>query len=143
LDENVIETILRALRPYPYGWQAELPAPYCFFGQPITVTIETRPSPEEIIAPPPIQSEVDLIRLILSEFPRVLVTAAMEYAAYNSEIPELLRKVCEPRVWVCREFQEMDGLDRWAFVSGISDAPDWTIFIEFRGGTFLEVWSGD
>lgn len=93
--------------------------------------------------PRPVQAEIDLVRLILTELPGVLATVTQEYAAYDDAFPELLKKVHDPRVWVCREFQERDGPERWALTSGNSDAPDWTIFIEVRALTFLEVWSGD
>jgi hypothetical protein len=143
LDADAIEALLGALQPYPYGWRHELPAPYRFFGQPVALTIETRPFPADDLAPPPTQTEINLVRPVLAGLSGVLAKAEQEYAAYNADFPELLGKVHDPRVWICREFQERDGPDRWALTSGISDAPDWTIFIEFRALTFLEVWSGD
>ena len=120
----------------------ELPA-YRFFGQPITLTVETRPFPAADQAPPPTESEVNLARLVLAGLSEVLAKAEQEYAAYNADFPELRGKVHDPRVWVCREFQQRDGPERWVLTSRISDAPDWTVFIEFRALTFLEVWSGD
>lgn len=143
MEPEAIEAILATLQPYPYGWRQELPAPYRFFGQPVAVTIETRPFPEAGEPPRPASAELDLVRLVLAGLPGVLTIAAREYAAHNDAFPEVLRKVSDPRVWVCREFQQRDGPDRWALTSGISDAPDWTIFVEFRGLSFLEVWSGD
>lgn len=132
-----------ALQPYSYGWRHELPAPYRFFGQPVTLTIETRPVPAEALAPVPSQTEISLVRLILSELPGVLAKAEQEFAAYNKDFPDVLGKVHDPRVWLCREFQETDGPECWALASGISDAPDWTICVEFRALRFQEVWSGD
>lgn len=143
MEREAIEAILATLQPDPYGWRQQLPAAYQFFGQPVSVTIETRPFPESGVPPRPTRAELDLVRLILSGLPGVLATATREHAAYNDACPELLEKVHDPRVWVCREFQETDGPERWALTSGISDAPDWTIFVEFRGLSFLEVWSGD
>jgi hypothetical protein len=143
LEPEAIEVILARLHHYPYGWRQELPAAYRFFGQPVAVTIETRPFPEAGEPPKPADAELHLVRLVLAGLPDVLATAAQEYAAYNDAFPELLRKVTDPRLWVCREFQQQDGPDRWALTSGISDAPDWTIFVEFCGLSFLEVWSGD
>ena len=143
MDANAIEAILGALQPYPYGWRHELSAPYRFFGQPVALTIETRPFPADDQAPLPTEAEVNLARLVLAGLSAVLAKAEQEYAAYNAACTELLGKVCDPRVWICREFQERDGPERWALTSGISDAPDWTIFVEFRALTFLEVWSGD
>jgi hypothetical protein len=143
LDEAAIEAVVHSLQPYPYGWRHGLPASYCFLGQPLAVTIETRPFPADFLAPRPTETELDLVRLILGGLSAVLVIAEREYATYNASDPELLPKVHEPRVWVCREFQASDGPDRWALTSAISDAPDWTIFVEFRGLTFVEIWSGD
>jgi hypothetical protein len=135
--------MLNGLQPYPYGWGCQLPPPYQFFGQQLAVMIETRPIPADESAPRPTRGEIDLVRLILAGLPEILAKATQEYAAYNAEFPELLAKVHEPRIWVCREFQAEEGPDWWALTSGISDAPDWTIYVEFRGLTLLEVWSGD
>jgi hypothetical protein len=143
LDTEAIEAIVSALRPYPYGWRHELPASYRFFGQPISVTIETQSFPTTDLAPRPTPAEVYLARQILAGFSGVLATAAREYVAYNVDVPGLLEKVHEPRIWICREFQATDGPGRWALTSGIVNAPDWTIFIEFCELTFLEIWSGD
>ena len=143
MDADAIEAVLSGLQPYPYGWRQELPTLYRFFGQPVAVTIETRPFPGDGLAPSPTQAEVNLVRLVLARLSGVLAKAEQEYASYNAAFPELLGKVHEPRLWVCREFQARDGPERWAFISGISDAPDWTVFLEFRALTFLEVWSGD
>jgi hypothetical protein len=143
LDAGLIDAILNGLQPYAYGWRCQLPSPYRFFGQQVAVTIETRPFPADELAPQPSRAETDLVRLILAGFSEILAKADQEYAAYNAEFPELLGKVHEPRVWVCREFQASDGPERWALTSRISDAPDWTIFVEFRELMFLEVWSGD
>jgi len=41
----------RALIPDPYGWRCDLPAAYRFFGQPVALTIETRPFPADDLAP--------------------------------------------------------------------------------------------
>jgi hypothetical protein len=117
LEREAIETILATLQPYPHGWRQELPAAYRYFGQPVTLTIETRPFPEAGEPPRPSGAELDLVRLILAGLPGVLATAGREYAACDDTTPELLRKVADPRVWVCREFQERDGPDRWAVAS--------------------------
>jgi hypothetical protein len=143
LDAAAVEAFLKGLQPYPYGWRRELPAPYRFFGQPIAVTIETRPFPADSQAPPPAPAEIDLVRRVVNGLPGVLAAAERAYAAYNADFPELVGKVRDPRVWVCREYQAADGPDRWALESGIADAPDWTICVEFRGLAVVEVWSGD
>jgi hypothetical protein len=143
LDHEAIEAILATLHPYPHGWRQELPAPYRLLGRPVALTIETRPFPEEGEPPRPSEAELVLARLVLAELPGVLATAEREYAACDDTTPALLRKVADPRVWVCREFQERDGPDRWAVAWGISDAPDWTVCVEFRGLNFVEVWAGD
>lgn len=131
------------LEPYPYGWRCELPARYRFFGCPVRVKIETRPSPADELPPPPNPSEVELVRLIVSSLSELLAEAERQYATFDQEFPELFDKIDDPHVWVCREFLELDGPDRWALVSGISDAPDWCIHIEFRGLEFHEIWAGD
>jgi len=131
LDADAIETILRALQPYSYGWRHELPVSYRFFGQSIALSIETRSIPGDDPAPAPTQTELTLARLVLAGLPEVVSRAEQEYRAYNDEFPEFAEKTREPRLWICREFQETDGPDRWALTSGISDAPDWTIFVEF------------
>lgn len=143
MEREAIEAILAALQPYPYGWRQELPAAHSFFGQPVSVNIETRPYPEAGDPPELVEGELDLVRLVLARLPEVLAVAEREAAAAPDATPEVLGKVHEPRVWVCREFQERDGPARWALTWGISDAPDWTVFAEFRGLTFLEVWAGD
>lgn len=143
MEREAIEAVLATLQPYAYGWRQELPAPYRYFGQPVALAFETRPFPEAREPPRPLGAELDLARLVLAGLPGVLATAAREYTACDDTTPELLRKVAEPRVWICREFQEQDGPQRWALAWGISDAPDWTVYVEFHGLGFLEVWAGD
>jgi hypothetical protein len=114
-----------------------------FIGHPVAVEIETRPSPDPEPPPSPSRTDVELTRLILAGLPEALVEAERRYAAYSADSPEVLAKVHRPRVWICREFQDREGRDWWALEAGISDAPDWSICIEFRGLEFVEVWSGD
>jgi hypothetical protein len=90
-----------------------------------------------------VQVETELVRLVLAGLAGVIAEAERRYMAFNADFPDVITKAHRPRIWVCREFMERDGLDRWAFASGISDAPDWTICIEFRGLEFLEIWAGD
>jgi hypothetical protein len=59
------------------------------------------------------------------------------------DFPELLSKVHEPHIWVCREWLGEGFPGNWSFVVGISDAPDWGTHIEFRGLEFQRIWSGD
>jgi hypothetical protein len=117
--------------------------PHRFFGHPVGLEIETRPFPDSEPPPSPSQPELELTRLILTGLPEVLAEAEKRYAAYSADSPEVLAKVHRPRVWICREFQDREGRDWWAIEAGISDAPDWTICVEFRGLEFVEVWSGD
>jgi hypothetical protein len=140
---EVIEEVIRGLQPYAYGWRFDLPMPHCFFGHPVALEIETRPFPDSKLPPSPSRPEVELTRLILAELPGLLAEAERRYAAYSAETPDVLTKVHRPRVWICREFQDREGRDWWALEAGISDAPDWSIFIEFRDLEFAEVWSGD
>jgi hypothetical protein len=93
-----IEAVLSSLKPDPYGWGQELPAPYRFFGQPLALKIETRPFPADDLASPPTQAELELVRRVLAELPEVLAKSEHEYRAYNADFPELLGKVHEPRV---------------------------------------------
>jgi hypothetical protein len=114
-----------------------------FFGHPVSLELETRRWPTEESPPRPSVGEVDLASLILANIPEVLAVCEREYAACIAEFPEILAKIDRPRVWICREFQEREGLDTWAFETGIADAPDWSICVEFKGLDFLEIWSGD
>lgn len=143
LQSDAKEYILHLLQSYAYGWRCVLPESARFFGHPISLELETRPCPEEESPPLASVGEVDLASLILANIPEVLAVCEREYAAYNAAFPEILAKIDRPRVWICREFQERDGPDTWAFETGISDAPDWSICLEFKGLDFLEIWSGD
>jgi hypothetical protein len=84
-----------------------------------------------------------LVRLILAGLPEVLAEAERQYAEYNADFPELFGKIHYPHVWICREVLEDERPDHWAFVVGISDAPDWGIHTEFHGLEFQQIWSGD
>jgi hypothetical protein len=143
VEPDVIEEVIQGLQPYAYGWRSDLPMAYRFFGQPVAVEIETRPFPGPEPPPSPSRTEVELTRVILAGLPEALVEAERRYAAYSADEPEVLARVHKPRVWICREFQDREGRDLWAIEAGITDAPDWTICVEFRGLKFVEVWSGD
>src|SRR5262245_16726536 len=117
--------------------------PHRFFGHPVALELETRPFPDSEPPPSPSRPEVELTRLILAGLPGLLAEAERRYATYSAETPDVLAKVHRPRVWICREFQDREGRDWWALEAGISDAPDWSICIEFRGLEFVEVWSGE
>lgn len=143
MQANAVAEALELLRPYDYGWRCVLPTSVRFFGHPVALELETRPFPAEDSPPAPSRGEADLASRILAASPEVLAVAERQYAAYNADFPDVMAKIDRPRIWICREFQERDGPDRWTFVVGISDAPDWSIFVEFRGLGFFEIWSGD
>jgi len=67
VQPEVIEDVLRGLRPYAYGWRSDLPMPHRFFGHPVGLEIETRPFPDSEPLPSPSRPEVELTRL--SMFP--------------------------------------------------------------------------
>lgn len=69
MEREAIEATLAALQPYPYGWRQQLSATYDFFGQPISVTIETRPFPQPGEPPKPTGDELDLVRRVLAGLP--------------------------------------------------------------------------
>jgi hypothetical protein len=131
--DGAMARALEGLQPYPYGWRSLLPASARFFGLPVALEFETRPYPEQDPAPAPSGGEVDLAALLLAEMPELLATCERRYATYNADFPDVMAKIDRPRVWICREMQERDGPDRWSFVVGISDAADWSVFVEFRG----------
>lgn len=128
---------------YRYGWRGDLPAETRFFDQPIQLRFETRPVPRDDTPPPPELDEIELARLILGKWSTLHDECERHYREYNAEFPELLGKVSEPHIWICREWLGEEPPGKWAFVSGISDAPDWGIHIEFTGLEFKEIWSGD
>jgi hypothetical protein len=141
VEEAAIERILATLSPNDYGWRRQLPIE--FFGQPVSLRIETRPNPGKEPPPPPTPREIELAHSILSNFGCLLAECDRQYRDYNADFPELFGKVHEPRVWICREFLGEAPPGAWAFVTGISDAPDWAIQMEFSGLEFQGTWSGD
>lgn len=143
MKPEAIEAVLRQLQPYDYGWRCELPTPSTFFGNPVELRIETRPCPATESAPIPNSTEIELVRLILSALPEMLAQAEQYYADYNAGFPELVDKIDQPHIWVCREWLGSEIPANWTFLIGISDAPDWCIHTEFRGLEFREIWSGD
>ena len=137
MDPDVLEEVIPKLQPYAYGWRSDLPMPHRFFGHPVALEIETRPFPDWSCPHLRRRPEVELTRLILTGLPGLLAEAERRYAAYSAETPDVIARVHRPRVWICREFQDREGRDWWALEAGISDRPDWSICIEFRG---LESW---
>jgi hypothetical protein len=137
-----IDELLKVLRPYPYGWQVEIPAPYKFLGHSINLDVETRPNPDDVDAPVTNEIEIELARLILTNLSDVLGEAERRYVAYCSDEPGVLERIEHPRIWLCREFMSTDS-KHWVLAAGFVDAPDWVVHAEFSGLFFEDIWSGD
>ncbi len=58
-------------------------------------------------------------------------------------LPDIIERVHEPHIWLSRDVLAEERPDRWSFVVGIADAPDWGIHSDFSGLEFQGIWSGD
>jgi hypothetical protein len=138
---DVTEAVVRSLRPYTWGWQANIPA-VSFLGKSVGLRVDTQPEPSGGPSPPPDEAELALVRLVLGALPELLPEIERHYREH-ADSPKVLDRADEPRVWVSRDMSAEEGPTRWAFVTGIADAPDWTIQAVFDVLTFREMWSGD
>lgn len=133
------------LTEHDYGWEGSLPDDVgLFFGQPIGIEIETRPVSEDGPPPPVSRDERMLVRKIIAELPQVLTEAKKQFIRYTAKKdPDASEQVREPHIWINRdELEEEDNPERWTFVIGREDLPDFGYHIEFDGLTCLEIWSG-
>jgi hypothetical protein len=143
VERDTIDAVVQRLRPGPYGWRCELPAPVRFFGRPIELLMDTRPVREHEPPPGPAPAEVGLVRLILGGLPGVLAECGRQYRRANIELPRPLGKAHEPAIWVSREWLGDAPPGDWSFVVGISGAAGWGVHSEFSGLEFRRIWSGD
>src|SRR5262245_5764888 len=141
MEVDAIEAVLRSLQEYRWGWRTTLPD-IRFIGKSVSLRVDTQPIPTGGPSPPLDANETALIRLVLGNLPGLL-TEIERHDRSHADSPDIIERVHEPSVWLSRDILAEEGPDHWAFVSGIEDAPDWTICAEFAGLAFQEVWSGD
>ncbi len=142
MDAEAIDAVLGSLEEYRWGWRAVLPG-VRFIGQPIELRVDTQPVPTNDPSPALDAAEMALVRLILGSLPALIAEVERQYLAYNADFPEVIERVHEPRVWLCRDVLAEEGPGRWSFVVGIRDAPDWGIHSDYDGLAFERIWSGD
>ena len=68
---ETIEAVVQTLRPYTWGWQATVPG-VSFLGRPVGLRVDTQPEPTGGPSPPPDETEVGLVRLVLGALPTIL-----------------------------------------------------------------------
>jgi hypothetical protein len=141
MEAVAIDAVLHSLQEYRYGWRTALPH-IRFLGKQVCLRVDTQPIPTDGSSPPIDATEAALVRLVLGSLPRLLPEIERHYRSH-ADSPDIIERVHEPSVWLSRDILAEAGPDHWAFVSGIEDAPDWTICAEFAGLAFQEVWSGD
>jgi hypothetical protein len=141
LDAEAIDAVLRSLQQYRWGWRAALPG-VNFIGQPVGLRVDTQPIPTGGPSPPLDATETALVRLVLGALPELLVEVERHYREH-ADSPDIIERVHEPHVWLSRDVLAEEGPDRWSFVVGVADAPDWGIHSDFAGLAFQRIWSGD
>lgn len=141
MTAEAIDTVLRSLEEYRWGWRADLPG-IRFISQPVCLRVDTQPMPTGTPSPPLDATEQALVRLVLGRLPELLPVIEREYRGH-ADSPDIIERVHEPAVWLSRDILAEEGPGRWAFAAGITDAPDWTIAADFDGLSFLRIWSGD
>ena len=142
MNTTAIDTVLRSLQRYDWGWRTRLPD-IRFIGQPVELRVDTQPMPIGDPSPPLDGTETELVHRILGGLAGVLAEVERHYREYNNDVPDVIERVHEPHIWLSRDVLAEDGPCRWAFVVGIADAPDWCIHSEFVGLEFQEIWAGD
>ena len=144
MDQGRIDELMASLKPYPYGWTAEIPEDCgSLFGQTVTLEFETQPTPKADPAPAVNEQEQKLACTVLSDFKNVLATVASQFREYTSDNLDEKKAARTPHVWISRDNMEQEGPTRWAFVIGREDAPDYGVHVEFAGLEYLETWGGD
>ena len=141
MEAAVIDSVLRSLQEYRWGWRTTLPN-VRFLGKPVSLRVDTQPIPTGGPSPPPNATETALVRFVLGSLPGMLTEIERRYRSH-ADSPDILERVHEPSVWLSRDIMSAEGPDHWSFVAGIVDAPDWTICAEFSGLVFQDIWSGD
>jgi hypothetical protein len=141
METVAIDSVLRSLKEYRWGWRAPLPKIW-FIGKPVNLRVDTQPIPTGGASPPLDATETALVRLVLGNFPDLLTEIERHYRSH-ADSPDIIERLHEPSVWLSRDILTEEGPDHWGFVVGIADAPDWTICAEFDGLAFQDIWSGD
>ena len=141
MEAATIDAVLRSLQEYPWGWRTTLPN-VRFLGKPVMLRVDTQPIPTGGPSPPLNVEETALVRRVLGDLLGLLPEIERCYRSH-ADSPDIPDRVHEPSVWLSRDHLAEEGPDHWCFVSGIADAPDWTICAEFSGLAFQEIWSGD
>jgi hypothetical protein len=141
VDAESFDTVLQSLQQYRWGWRTTLPG-VLFIGKPVGLRVDTQPIPTGGPSPPLNPTETALVRLALGALPALLAEVEWHYREH-ADSPDIIERVHEPYVWLSRDILAEDGPDRWTFVVGIADAPDWGIHAEFAGLVFQQIWSGD
>ena len=79
----------------------------------------------------------------MAALPQILDEARKQFIKYTAKKdPEAGEQVREPHIWINRdELEEEENPERWTFVIGREDSPDFGYHIEFDGLTCLEIWS--
>jgi hypothetical protein len=141
MEADAINTVLASLQEYRWGWRATLPD-IRFIGKPVSLRVDTQPIPTDGPSPPLDETETALVRLVLGNLPGLLTEIERHYRSH-ADSPDIIERVDEPSVWLSRDILAEEGPDHWSFVTGIVDAPDWTICAEYAGLAFQDIWSGD
>lgn len=143
MEPGKVQAVLASLRPSRYGYQSDpLPKPL-FHGAQVTFAIQTESMPVDSPSTPN-ASMMALARLILSNWETVLEQASREFTSYHEEeAPDATLAVDSPHIWIDKDMLEEENDQRWTFVIGHPDAPDYGTHIEFEGLRILEVWCGD
>src|SRR4051812_47486922 len=100
MDADSIDTVLRSLQEYSWGWRATLPD-FRFIGKPVSLRVDTQPVP--IGGPSPLldATETALVHLVLNNLAGLLSEVERHYRSH-ADSPEILVRVHEPTVWLSR-----------------------------------------
>ena len=143
-----MDDILANLSEDEFGWQVTLPASMGrFFGHDVRLEIETRGVAEDGAPPRVSAEEITLASIILANLPGILADAEKQFTRYNAKRdPEAVEQIRDPHIWICRDdFEDSEGevMERWTFVVGREDSPDYGYHIEFDGKKCLDIWAGE
>jgi hypothetical protein len=141
VDAEAIDTVLRSLQAYRWGWRTDLPG-FRFIGKPIGLRVDTQPIPSGGPPPPLDVVETALVLRVLTALPELLPFIDQEFRGH-ADSPDIIERVQKPHVWLSRDWLVEEGPGHWSFVISIADAPDWGIHADFDGLTFQRIWSGD
>ncbi|MBA4292425.1 hypothetical protein C0431_05595 [bacterium] len=142
MDHELISLIVEELRENRDGWEVELRGVE-FFGQPVSLVLQTMPIPRPEILPPSEEMK-SLVFLVLGSIEGVLTLARSHFEEYHAEgLSVATGSVAHPHIWIYQDNLEEDGPGRWTFVVESNMNPDYGTHIEFDGLTVVDVWGGD